>query len=320
MNFKKQEKKIFIVFVSTIVFYSLFVIFADIKKIIAVASKFNFLILPFLLLIISFNYLIRGYRFFYLLKKIKINLKFKEASIIFLSGLSMTITPGKSGEIIKAYLIKKKTGNRFSEMIPLLIIERLTDGVAMIILGLGGVYFFKNSLIFLSLSSLSVLIFIVFIKLKKQIIALIKKFEKKFHHFKVLDFFLVFFTNSQKLLTTLIFIKATLLGIFAWFFEGLVLYLITSQFTSIGFLQGITLSLFIFSFSSIAGFFAFIPGGIGVAEGSITYFLTSLLRLNLPQAIFITLIFRFVTLWFGVGFGLLSLIKVLHKNYNHRKK
>jgi len=313
MNFKKQEKKILIVFIVAIIFYSLFVILADVRKIIAVADKFDFFILPLLLFITTLNYLVRGYRFSYLLKKIKIHLQFKEALAIFLSGLSMTITPGKSGEIIKAYLVKKKTGNRFSEMVPLLIIERLTDGVAMILLGLGGIYFFKNSLIFFGLSSLSVLFFILLIKLKKQIINFIKHFEKKFHHLKLLDFFLVFFKNSQKLLTSLTFIKAVLIGMVAWFFEGLVLYLIISQFMATGFIHGIALSLFIFSFSSIAGFFTFIPGGIGVAEGSITYFLTFFLKLNLPQAIFITLIFRFVTLWFGVGVGLTALINNLHQ-------
>lgn len=86
----------------------------------------------------------------------------------------------------------------------------------------------------------------------------------------------------------------------AWFFECLVMY-----FTILGFGQSIsiTVSTFIFSFASLAGAVSMVPGGLGVAEGSISgmlqYFGTA------PAvSVAITIIVRSVTLWYGTIIGL----------------
>jgi len=319
MEIKKQEKRILLIFVFSILLYTCFILLADIKKILSVSAQFNWKIIPLLLLITFFNYLFRFFRWHYLLKKINIKLPFKKSFNIFFSGISMTVTPGKMGEVLKAYLVKKETGNRFSEMVPLLVFERMTDGMAMIILALGGVYFFRQSIIFFIFATLMVAAFIIFIYAKGMIVNLIKRFEKRFFHPKILDFAVIFFENSQKLLTLNNLGLAVFLGIIAWSFEGISLFLLVNQFMMGAIhelpLQALFYSLFIFSFSSIAGFLVLIPGGVGVAEGSITSFLIFFFKLNLPQAIFITLIFRFVTLWFGVSLGLIFLLRTLRKNH-----
>ncbi len=312
MNIKKEEKRVILIFVLAILVYGGFILKADIKKIIAASTSFNWHILPLLFILTLLNYLFRAMRFQTYLKKIEINLPFTTSLKIFLSGLSMTITPGKAGEIIKAYLVKKYTGNKFAETVPLLIIERVTDGVAMIILGLAGIYFFKQSILFFTLAALFTSIFILLIYMKNFIVKIIILFESKVKHIKILDFSLKFFNNSQKLLDVKNFIEGIMFGITAWFFEGLSLFIIINHFVHMPLYITLPLSLFIFSFSSIAGFFVFIPGGIGVAEGTITYFLNTLLKLPLYQAIFITLLFRFTTLWFGVLLGLFTLLSTLN--------
>ncbi len=311
MNIKKQEKKIVLVFIISILLYAGFVLKADIKKITTVSTSFNWLILPLLLLLTFMNYLFRAIRFQVYLKKINIKLPFITSLKIFLSGLSMTVTPGKAGEIIKAYLVKKYTGNKFAETVPLLIIERVTDGIAMILLGLGGIYFFKQSTLFFIMAILFTLAFILFIRMKKLMVKLIIIFEQKVKHIKILDFAVKFFNNSQKLLDIKNLTEGTIIGIISWFFEGLSLFIIIQSFTNHPIQFTLPIALFIFSFSSIAGFFVFIPGGIGVAEGTIAYFLTLFFKLNLPQAVFITILFRFVTLWFGVLLGLFTLLFTL---------
>lgn len=315
MDVKKQEKRILTIFVLTIFLYTGFILFADIKKISLVSAQFNWKVVPFLLLLTLVNYLFRFFRWYYLLKKIDIRLSLRKSFQIFFAGISMTVTPGKMGEGLKAYLVKKETGNRFSETVPLLIFERLTDGIAMIILALGGVYFFRQSLLFFVFSTLIVIGFILFIYAKEAVVNLIKKFEARFFHIKILDFAVSFFDNSQKLLTGKNLITAVFLGMIAWSFEGVSLYLLISQFVSQTAtpnpLSQLFYSLFIFSFSSIAGFLVLIPGGVGVAEGSISSFLVLFFKLTVSQAVFVTLVFRFVTLWFGVSLGLLFLIKAL---------
>jgi len=319
MDIKKQERRILLVFVLSIFLYMGFILWADIKKILSVSAQFNWKIIPLLLLITFLNYLFRFFRWHYLLKKINIKLPFKKSFNIFFSGISMTVTPGKMGEGLKAYLVKKETGNRFSEVVPLLVFERVTDGIAMIILALGGTFFFRQSILFFVFASFLVVGFIIFIYAKDFVVNLIKRFEARFFHIKILDFAVVFFENSQKLLTAPNLAIAVFLGLTAWSLEGISLFLLVNQIcveTCHGMsLQGLFYSLFIFSFSSIAGFLVLIPGGVGVAEGSITSFLMLFFKMNLPSAIFITLIFRFVTLWFGVSLGLIFLLRTLRKNH-----
>jgi len=262
------------------------------------------LVLLFLSLL---NYLIRFIRWHYFLKQIAIHLPVITSFQIFLSGLSMTVTPGKMGEVVKAYLVKKHTGNKFSQMIPLLITERLTDGIGMLILALGGIYLFRQSILFFVFSLAIIVIFFCFVYYKQYTLRFIKKLEHKVGHLKVLDFFITFFDHSEKLLKPKQLIVAIILSLVAWAFEGFSLFLLLNSFGQFWNLKSFLLSFFIFSFSSIAGFLVLIPGGIGVAEGSITSLLNLFFQIKLPQAIFITLIFRFTTLWFGVFLGLLNL-------------
>jgi uncharacterized protein (TIRG00374 family) len=313
-NLKKQEGKIVIIFILTLVVYLIFILFSDIHKIGLISEHFKWSIIPLLLLTTLCNYFFRALRFYFYLRQINIFISFKRAFSIFLSGLSMTVTPGKSGEIVKAYLLKKTHDVSVSEILPLLIIERMTDGIAMLILGLGGISLLSNSTLFFAAASLFVLLFIVFLRSRKFILPIIYNLEKKFPKFKLLTFFETFFENSR----TLVSFKNLTLGIgigcIAWAFEGYALYIIIREFIPLELLSGISKSLFIFSFSSIAGFFVLIPGGIGVAEGSISYFLTHFFSLENAQAVFITILFRFITLWFGVCLGLVMLVYNLRQN------
>lgn len=315
-----RERKILLFFFLSLFIYILFVLYADIKKITDVALSFKWQLVPLLLILTLLNYFFRALRFNFYLRELNIHIPFFQSVLIFLSGLSMTATPGKSGEIIKAYLVKKTTHHKVSEIIPLLIIERLTDGVSMILMGIGGVFLFKNSQLFFMLSGLFVLLFIIVIKMQKYIIQFIIALEKKYPRLKVLDFFILFFRNSQKLINFKSFLVGVGLGLIAWSFEGFSLYLLMREFSDVTFLQGVSTAFFVFSFASIAGFFVLIPGGVGIAEGSITYFLTTLTSLSITSAIFATLLFRFVTLWFGVLLGLICLMNYLNKTTNSERR
>jgi uncharacterized protein (TIRG00374 family) len=310
-DIQKQEKKIFIIFLCAILLYSGFVFFGDVKKITAASLSFNWYILPGIVLLTLLNYFFRFLRFRYLLKKIDIEIAAPRLFAIFMSGIAMTVTPGKMGEVLKAYLIRKERKSEFSQLIPLLIFERVFDGIAMIIMAIGGVFFFRESLLFFIFSTAMVIGFFVFIGLRKHVISLARMFEKRFFRIKILTFLISFFEHSQKLITFQNVFVSTILGIIAWSFEGISLFWLVYQFNHLATFKSLFLSFFIFSFSSIAGFLVLIPGGVGVAEGSISSLLVLFFGLSLPQSIFITLLFRFLTLWLGVSIGLIFLLRLL---------
>lgn len=310
-DFKKQEKKILLIFLLSIFVYTGFIFYADTKKVVSVLSRFDWRILPVLFFLSFANYVIRFFRWHYFLRKIKVHLPLGKSFRIFLSGISMTVTPAKTGEVVKAYLIRKENGNHYSQLVPLIFTERFTDGLGMLVLALGGIFLFENSIVKLSFFFLTAAMLLFIFFGKKTIVRVSTFLDQRFKRFKILDFFLNALKSMEILFSGKILVATTLISIFAWSLEGLSLYILVQSFLPATSLNGFMYSLFIFSFASIAGFLVLIPGGIGVAEVSISSLLNFFFGLSVAQAVFITLIFRFATLWFGVFIGLISLFSSL---------
>jgi uncharacterized protein (TIRG00374 family) len=95
------------------------------------------------------------------------------------------------------------------------------------------------------------------------------------------------------------------LSIVSWFFECIALALILGGL-------GVTLPLratsFVYAFAQLAGAVSMLPGGLGVAEGSLTGLLAGL-GIPLPEAAAATLLVRAATLWLAVGLGALVLLR-----------
>jgi len=106
-------------------------------------------------------------------------------------------------------------------------------------------------------------------------------------------------TMEPKGLILMVFISA-----FGWFFECIALYLTVIAF---GEFISINLSTFIFSFASLAGAVSMIPGGIGIAEGTISGLL-QFFSIEQTTSVGISIIVRATTLWFGVIMGLIVYI------------
>ncbi len=301
----RQEKRI-IFFTAVAVFaYSIFAFFVDFKELFRISFSFDWRLLPLLLFLSFVNYLFRIWRFFYYLQVLGVRISFGKAVIIFLSTLSMTLTPGKSGELIRAYLVKKETGKGFFKIVPVVVLERVMDGIAMLILGAVGVYFFMGDIpILFFLSLLPILLLYLIFHFRKSVVFFVKKLEERFSRLNILESLVVFFSNSEQLIKGRVISFSLILSILSWCFEAGAFYLLLDFFGFSG-VKIFAFSLFVFSFSSIAGFFAMIPGGVGVAEGSILSFLTFFLKLSFPLASFITLVFRMITLWFGVFLGII---------------
>ena len=63
------------------------------------------------------------------------------------------------------------------------------------------------------------------------------------------------------------------------------------------------------SITSIAGALSFLPGGLGVTEGTMTILLVgSATGVDQPTALTATLLMRLATLWFAVLMGLILLL------------
>jgi uncharacterized protein (TIRG00374 family) len=57
-----------------------------------------------------------------------------DSAVLFISGFSMAVSPGKIAEMLKAVVLKTKTGIPIARGAPVIIAERVVDGVAVLLL------------------------------------------------------------------------------------------------------------------------------------------------------------------------------------------
>ena len=73
------------------------------------------------------NFGLRFCRWAYYLRILDLRPPLSVSLLVFLSGLTMAITPGKAGELYKCYLLRDRTGIPVSASAPVVLMERLTD-------------------------------------------------------------------------------------------------------------------------------------------------------------------------------------------------
>ncbi|MCK5698950.1 MAG: flippase-like domain-containing protein [Candidatus Aenigmarchaeota archaeon] len=308
----KKDNKIWLIILASVSVYLAMCIYADFGKLTIAISEFYWPYLFILFALTTANYLLRFIKWDYFLKKAGIHMPLKENLFVFASGLSMIITPGKMGEIWKAWLIKDIEGTERSKTIPVVIIERITDVLGLVILSLAGALYYKQNLLLILAFPAIILIFFACIKSKALSKIIISKLESKTG--KYAENIKTMHKTFQKTLEPKGMLAMSLLSALAWLFECLGLYLVIQGFGhSISMLH----ATFIFSFASLAGAISMLPGGLGVAEATIF----GLLELNgIPAAtsVGIAIIARLGTLWYGAFMGL-AIYLAFKKKY-HKKQ
>jgi uncharacterized protein (TIRG00374 family) len=306
LDFSRIKKRILISIILGLMVFIALGMYSDYSKIAGAVSAFNYAYLPFILLLAPMNYVLRYIKWSYYLKLLNINIDRGDNIRIFAAGLGMTVTPGKVGEFLKSYLIKEFKGIPISVTSPLIIIERLTDGISMIILASIGALRFKFGAGVMLGSILLVVFFISFVRIKPFALSVIRLL-KRLPVLKRLGTHMdMFYSSSYQLLELKPLLFSAAVGIISWGFEGIVIYL---ALTGFGSPISILSSVFIVAFSSIAGALSMLPGGLFVAEGSI---MAILVLLGVPAwiASAATIVTRFSTLWLGVFFGIIGLLAV----------
>ena len=117
--------------------------YADAGKLAEALAGFEWRLLPAILALTLLNYCLRFLKWQFYLGQIGVRgLTVGESAAIFFSGLAMVVTPGKLGEWLKSYLLRARIGVPFFRSAPVILAERLTDGLAMVLLATGGLVLF----------------------------------------------------------------------------------------------------------------------------------------------------------------------------------
>jgi uncharacterized protein (TIRG00374 family) len=294
----EKSSKVWLIVLFAVVVYLLMGIYANFGRLLLMLKNFRWTFLFVLFVLATTNYFFRFLKWDFFLRKAGVYLNLKDNLFIFISGLSMIVTPGKLGEIWKGWLIKDINGDELSKTIPVVILDRITDVLGLAILSLFGVLYYKQGIYLLFLLLLFFLLFFVLLKSERLGGRFISKLETKMGRYaenvRAMHGTFKELSDPQDL------IGMSILSAFAWFFECLGLYFVILGFNET---MALPLATFIFSFASLAGAVSMIPGGLGVAEATISGLL-QFFGIATAISVGIALIVRLGTLWYGAILGI----------------
>jgi glycosyltransferase 2 family protein len=258
-------------------------------------------------LIIAFcALLLRFCRWQIFLKKLDHTIPWFSSLRIFFSGFALSVTPAKTGELIRAFFLKEKKVP-YQHAFGLYFSERLSDVFSVLLLACLGLWHYPPMLVIAALFVLKLSLVFSFtlstpflMKLEAWLVKVCPTRLKKMpaHIFEMLMAFRSSFSPK-------IFLSGVGLGVLAWGLEGTACYFLL---TELGAKISLHRTLFIYGFSLLVGAATLMPAGVGGAE----LVMANLFRLhNIEPSVSAAVIvmIRLCTLWFSVLLGLIAIPK-----------
>jgi len=260
--------------------------------------------------------LLKAFRWKFLLNKVGTNLPIQKAWYILMAGLFISnLTPGRVGEPVRSYILKRREDIPFSRSLPSVLIERIFDIIALILLAVPGIVIFSSLSTYGDVIPIVILFYIGLIlsiilicsdekrisgaiKLMYRIfgwIPFFRKFESRIESIAV-NFHRSMLTYKDRDTLLLTF----LLSVIIWSFEGVILQL---SFKSLGMGPTLLSSIGIFSIAVLISLISSLPGGIGSQEAVMVLLFTSLFNFTIPLATAAVLIYRAISFWLNLLVG-----------------
>src|ERR1700694_6258968 len=191
-------------------------LYGDLPHLMTAIAHFRWGFLPLILGLTLYNYFWRFLKWQYYLKRLAITINWKKSLLIFISGLSMAITPGKVGELLKSYLLKRSTGAPISRTAPIIMSERLTDGIALIALASTGLVLYRYGWELLLALLVCVLAGVLVIQNRRLSLRLLSFGERVTVVSAIAHLIRTFYESSYTLLQWRPLLLAISLGIISW--------------------------------------------------------------------------------------------------------
>jgi uncharacterized protein (TIRG00374 family) len=287
--------------------YLILAVFSGFGDLSRALDGFNYALVPAILGLVLLSYVGRFFRWLYYLKILKVSAPLGINAAIFASGLSMTISPGKLGEVLKSVFVRQASGAPVARTAPAVVAERATDGTGMVAWGFLGAFALGLSPVTM-VAFLAVAAFGIAVLRSKRLSLLA---ERVLRRLPLLDRFAPhlhdFHASSNELLATRPLVVGTLLSFFSWGMECLGVYLCAVGLDAD---RPFLLVVFVFAVSSLVGVLSMLPGGIGAVEAGLAGQFVALAGLSAGLAVALTLLIRLATLWFATLVGILGLFAV----------
>ena len=300
----KLDNRLILVLVAVVGIYAIFLFISDYNIISEKISNFKINYLPLILLFVSASWIPLIIKWHLLLKNCEIHVPLKKNILVFLSGAAFEITPGQIGVLIKSQILKTSFNIPRTRTVPVIFIEKMYDLVGAILASIIGIIILgiEPYLIIVAILVLAIIFFFMYYRPASKLffkrVTKTKFFSKYVENISEFDKVIQKSTNV-KIATTCI-----LLAVTYWFIISAAVYytLIAFDINILDYLE----VLAIYATSVLLGAISFIPGGIGITEGSITGLLT-LNGIDVSTALILSIMIRIFTLWYSVGVGFVLL-------------
>jgi len=260
------------------------------------------LLVPVLALSV-FNYALRYVRWEIYLRRLGSPLSRGRSLVVFLIGFLLGVTPGKAGELGKAWLVRELGGGQALRVVSAVLAERVTDVLGTFVLVALGALPFPGGPWIAAAGLSGVVAIVVLLSWQRGadwVFAILRRMPvigpRVPHLVEMYD-------RLRELLSPGLAVMATAVATVAWAAEGLGFWLVVRNYAP---KADLLVSVFNYTAANVLGGLSMLPGGLGAAQGSLAALLHGQ-GLDTADASSITLVIRGATLWFAVLLGLCAL-------------
>lgn len=280
------------------VFFGLFLV-ADAGAVWAAVVDVDATVVVAIVVLVTLGYVVRFLKWEYYLRVLDVDVPTRTNLLVFVSGLMFVVTPGKIGELWKAWFLRDLEGVPVSTTAPVVGAERVTDLLALSAFAFLGVFLYRRSpAVIVGV----VAVFAAGIGLLQWRTLCLGTLDR------CADLPVIgeragglrrFYEGAYSLFRPRPLAVALVASLVAWGAEGMALWLVLQ---GLGAAADPVLALFVFGFGSVIGAVSLLPGGLAATEASMVALLVAA-GYTRPLAVSATLVIRLGTLWYGAVLG-----------------
>lgn len=303
------ERKVLIGVVIGALVYAGVVLYADVDELGGALERYEWWTFLAALGLVSVGYGLRWAKWEIYLRILGIRLPLVRSVLAFLAGFVMTVTPGKVGEVVKSVLLRQSDGIAVARTAPVVLAERLTDLIALIVLAALGVGTYRYGVTALIAVSALVLAGLLVLSWERGMRTAIGWLRRLPGGARIEPKLREAYDTTRALLALRPLLVTTGVSVLAWGLEAVAFVLIVKGFGSVdpGLNAGFGAGGFVYAITTIVGAVSFLPGGLGVTEAGMISALQVLEIVTLPAvASAASILARLATLWWAVVVGIFA--------------
>lgn len=257
--------------------------------------------------LVTVSYGVRFLKWEYYLRGLDVDVPPKTSLLVFVCGLMMVVTPGKAGEVWKAWFLRNLRDVPVNRTASVVGAERVTDLLALAAFAFLGLLVYDRSSTTLIGVTVLFLGGLALLQWRTACLSFLESLESAPLLGSYANEIRDFYEHAYALFRPKPLTIAMGISLVAWSLEGVALWLVLGGFVPEA---SLLLALFVVGLGSVIGAASLLPGGLGAAEASMVGLLV-VFGYSQTIAVSSTLVFRAGTLWYGAVLG--TLVFVLYR-------